>query len=142
MDPSPELPLPPSLAAFAQRHRLGAEGRRADGGLSLAVDRRFRVRLSPAPHNRVALSARLMALGGPGDAQTQAMIERLAKAAAGLLARHASTLCIDARQQALQLQQFVPAGAGADAVEDALADFSNAMAFWSRLCRGEQAPAP
>lgn len=129
--------LPPVLRALAHRHGMSPGAVRSDGSLSLTIDQRYRIRLRPAPHNRVALSSPLLTLPPPDDPRCDQAIQRLLKIAAGMLREHASTLCLDARQQSLQLQQMVPASADAAAMEEALADFSNALAFWTKLCRAE-----
>ena len=131
----PFAALPPVLRALAHRHGMAPGAVRSDGSLSLTIDQRYRLRLKPAPHNRVALSAPLLTLPEHDDPRTEQTIQRLLQLAAGMLREHASTLCLDARQQSLQLQQTIPANADAMAMEEALADFSNALAFWSRLCR-------
>ena len=135
----PFIQMPPAIRAFATRHKLGREALRSDGSLTLTVDRRYRLRMRSAPHSKVALIAKLLTL--PSDSQRKAdeVLARLARTAAGMLQKHASTLCLDARQQSLLLQQTFPANADARAVEEALADFSNALAFWSKLCWSEAA---
>jgi hypothetical protein len=139
MSTTPDLValLPPVIRAFAQRHGIGPQSLRSDGSLTLTVDRRYRVRMRPAPHNRVALVSQLITLPAPPSHDADALIERLMRVGAGLLQKHGSTLCLDARQQALLLQQSLPADADAQMVEDTLADFSNALAFWSRLSWSE-----
>lgn len=133
----PFAALPPVLRSLAHRHGMSPGALRSDGSLSLTIDQRYRVRLRPAPHNRVALSSPLLTLPAADDPRSDEALQRLFKLAAGMLREHASTLCLDARQQSLQLQQTVPANADADVMEDALADFSNALAFWTKLCRAE-----
>lgn len=133
----PFAALPPVLRSLAHRHGMSPSALRSDGSLSLTVDQRYRVRLRPAPHNRVALSSPLLTLPAPDDPRSDQTVLRLLRLAAGLLREHASTLCLDARQQSLQLQQTVPANADDAAMEEALADFSNALAFWTKLCRAE-----
>ncbi len=133
----PFAALPPVLRTLAQRHGMDHSAVRSDGSLSLTIDERYRVRLRAAPHNRVALSSPLLNLPAEDDPRSGEALQRLLKIAAGMLRGHASTLCLDARQQSLQLQQTVPANADAAAMEEALADFSNALAFWCKLCRAE-----
>src|SRR5258706_10194053 len=131
--------LAPVVRAFVQRHRIPAESVRADGRVVLTIDQRYRVHLMAAPNNRVALQSELLALPEHADSRTDDHLLGLAKTAAGLLQRHASTLCIDKKRQALVLQQTLAAGADLAALQDALADFTNALAFWSRICRAETA---
>ncbi len=139
MSSTPDLValLPPAIRAFAQRHGIGPQSLRSDGSLTLTVDRRYRVRMRPAPHNRVALVAQLIALPTPPSRDADAILERLTRVGAGMLQKYGSTLCLDARQQALLLQQSLPADADLQSVEDTMADFSNALAFWSKLSWSE-----
>ena len=138
-DSSSLAALPPVVRAFIQRHRIPVHSVRADGRVVLSVDQRYRVHVLPAPHNRVALQSELLPLPEHPDRHTDDIMLRLAKTACGLLQRHASTLAIDRKRQALVLQQTLAAGADLQALQDALADFSNALAFWSRICRTETA---
>jgi len=131
--------LPAVVRAFVQSHRIPAESVRSDGRVVLTIDQRYRVNLAPAPHHRVALQSELLALPESTYARTDEVLLRLTGIAAGTLQRHASTLCIDRKRQALMLQQLIAAGADLPALEDALADFVNALAFWSQLCRSEAA---
>jgi len=131
--------LAPVVRAFVQHHRIPTDSVRADGRLVLTIDQRYRVHVLAAPHNRVALQSELLPLPEHADSRTDDILLRLAKTAAGLLQQHASTLCIDRKRQALVLQHTVAAGADVQALQDALADFSNVLAFWSRLCRTEAA---
>jgi hypothetical protein len=130
--------LPPVVRAFVQRHAIPPEAVRAAGRLVITVDRRYRVHVMPAPHNRVALQAELLPLSDP-TAHSDDTLMRLAQAACGLLQMHASTPCIDAKRQALVLQQTFDAGGELSSFEDALADFANALAFWRRICERETA---
>lgn len=130
----------PVVRAFVERQRIPREALRSDGRLVLTIDRRWRVHIVSAPHHRVALQAELMGLPDRGDRRLDDLLLRLATAAAGLMQQHASTLCIDRSRQALVLQQQLPADADPRRLREALADFANALAFWSRLCAGESQP--
>jgi len=133
---SPQLAaLTPVVRAFVQSHRIPSDAIRSEGRVVLTVDQHWRVHLIPAPHHRVALQSELLALPEQADKRTDDALVRICKAAAGLMQDHASTLAIDARRRALVLQHQVPAGADLRVLEDALADFTNALAFFSRLCR-------
>jgi hypothetical protein len=132
--------LHPTVKAFAEKHGLGAAAVRSDGRLTLTLDRKYRVHLQGAPHNRVALTAQLMALPAAStDPKPAQALERLLKTGAGLLQQHAATLCLDPRQQALLLQQQLPANADVAAVEKGVAEFTNALAFWSKVSAAEAA---
>jgi hypothetical protein len=138
-DPASLAALAPVVRAFVQRHHIPTDSVRADGRVVLTIDQRYRVHLMPAPHNRAALQSELLPLPEQAERRTDDLLLRLTKTAAGLLQRHPSTLAIDNKRQALVLQQTVAAGADLQALQDALADFANALAFWSRLCRKEAA---
>lgn len=138
-DTPPLAALPPVVRAFVQSHRIPADAIRSEGRVVLTVDDRWRVNLMPAPQQRVALQSELIAVPQPADRRTDDALFRLCRTAAGMAKDHASTLCIDTRRQALVLQQLVSQNADQRTLEDALADFVNALSFWSRLCRAEMA---
>lgn len=129
--------LAPVVRAFVDNHRIPRDALRPDGRLVLTIDERWRVHLLPAPHQRVALQSDLLALPEQPERHTDDLLARLGRMAAGLLQRHASTLCIDVQRNCLLLQQSVPASCELAALEDALADFCNALTFWSRQCRSD-----
>ncbi|MGE0329480.1 MAG: CesT family type III secretion system chaperone [Ramlibacter sp.] len=138
-DETPLATLPPAVRAFVQSHRLPSDAVRPEGRVVLNIDQRWRVHLVSTAHMRVALQCELMALPEPTDRRTDDALLRLAKVAANLLQRRASSLAIDPRRRALVLQQLVSASATLADLEEALADFSNALEFWSRMCRNEPA---
>jgi len=129
--------LPPAVQSFVRSHRIPADAVRAEGRVVLTVDQRWRVHVVAGPHHRVVLQSELLGTPEPPERRLGDLLLRLCKAAAGLLQEHASTLCIDPQRQALVLQQTLESGADQAALEDALADFTNALAFWSDLCRSE-----
>lgn len=131
--------LPPVVRAFVQTHRIPADAVRSEGRVVLTLDQRWRVHLLPAPQQRVALQAELMTVPEAPDKRTDEALFRLCRTAAALLKEHASTLCVDTRRQALVLQQMVPQAGNVASLEEALADFVNALSFWTRLCRAETA---
>lgn len=139
MSADPIAALPAAVRAFASRHGIGPDAVRSDGRLTLTVDKRYRIHLQASTHNRVALVSQLMTLPAPGRPSADQVLERLLKAATGLMREHPSGLCIDPKLQSVLLQQTLPADADAGAVEKAIADFSNALAFWSPLCAAESA---
>ncbi|WP_374608959.1 CesT family type III secretion system chaperone [Diaphorobacter nitroreducens] len=132
--------LPPVVRAFVQTHSLPAEAVRREGRVVLTLDQRWRVHLLPAPQQRVALQAELIAVPEVPDRRTDDALARLCRTAAALLKEHAATLCIDTRRQALVLQQLVPQAGDVGVLEQALGDFVNALSFWSHLCRAELNP--
>ena len=131
--------VPPVVRAFVHRHGIPSDSVRSDGRVVLTMDQHYRVQLMPAPHHRVALQHELLALPDQPTRGMDDVLLRLTQAAAGLLQQHAGTLCIDKKRQALVLQQTVAAGADLAALETALGEFTNTLAFWSHLCRAETA---
>lgn len=132
-------PLPPALQAYAQRHGLDATAFAREGRLRLRVDARYRVLVYPAADGRLALTARLLDLAEYTEGAAEDLLLRLAALGAGLLRDHACTLCIDAAQRQLQVQQILPAAIDAEGLEAEMADFLNSLAFWSRACDQERA---
>jgi hypothetical protein len=132
-------PTTATLQAFAQRHGLGADAVRGTGRLTLTVDGRYRVHLQPSTHNRLAFTAQLMPWPAVPDTPSDRTMERLLRTASGMLQANASTLCIDEVRHALLLQQCVPVDAPPATLDDALGEFVNALAFWSKLCTAEAA---
>ena len=129
--------LAPVTRAFMQRHGIPPDSIRLDGRLTVTIDGRYAVDLLGAPYNRVALQSELAALSDRPDFRCDAALLRLGSAGAGLLRRHAGTLCIDQKRQALMVQRLLPASASVQALQDALADFANSLAMWTQLCRAE-----
>jgi hypothetical protein len=123
---------------FAERHRLPPDAIRADGEVMLTIDGKYRVRIASAPHQRVALHAKLMSLAGRRADDADETLVELASVGCGLLKDHASTLALDAERDWLVLQQLVPANGDATMLETALADFVNALAFWTKLCAEQE----
>lgn len=134
--------LPPVVRAFVDTHRIPVDAVRDGGRLVLTLDQRWRVHLLPAPLQRVALQAELISVPPAPDRRTDDSLARLCRTACALLKEHASTLCIDTQRQVLVLQQLVPHAGDVAMLEDALADFVNALAFWTHLCRAEAPPLP
>lgn len=131
----------PALAAYATRHRLDPAAFRSDGRITLQFDGRYRIQLRPAADGRIAITARLQDLAGRPAAQVEDALQRLAVFGSGLLREHASSLCIDGADDALMLQQVVPASADADLLEAEIAAFVNALSLWTRVCARELAGA-
>lgn len=128
----------PAILAFMTRRGIPAQDLRSDGRLTLNFDQKYRVHLHSASHNRVALTAQVLSLGGRyHDSVTDEVLERLMGLSAGLLQKHASSLCVDERAKSLLLQQTLPADASAETVETSLADFVNVLPFWSSACANE-----
>ena len=129
---------PAAISAFMSSQGLPASALRADGRLTVVMDGSYRSHLQAAAHDRIAITAQLLPLSAVwNQSALDAVLEPLAQKAAGMLREYASGLCLDERRQALLLQQFVPAGADAAAVQDALAEFTNALAFWRSACAAQ-----
>lgn len=129
-----------AIGAFMTRQNLPAGALRADGRLTLVLDGIYRIHLQPVSHERVAITSPLLSLSGVWHgAGLERVLEALAQKATGMLRLYASGLCLDERRQTLLLQQFVPAAASAAAVEEALAEFTNALAFWRPVCAAQAA---
>lgn len=127
-----------AVRGFMDRQGLGPQELRADGRLSLAIDGRYRVHLHPAAGGRIVLSAQVLDLAGRyGTRDTDAALEHLMHLAAGLMQQYASSLSLDAARQSLLLQQTLGPDTDVAGVENALAEFVNALAFWSRACAAQ-----
>lgn len=125
----------PVVKAFMMEQAIDSTSLRSDGRLTLRLDERYRVHLHAAPHQRVALTCQLVSLSSHWDQPAaQDLLQELCTIAAGMLQKHDSSLCLDERQQALCLQQFVAADAPVQVLQDALARFTNALAFWVPIC--------
>lgn len=126
----------PAVQTFMQMQGLPADSLRSDGRLTVMVDQRYRVHLSPAADGRVVLHAEVAPLdpGAPRGAHAQ-LIERLMKLAQGLLKGHASGLHLSRFGDALGLQQWLPADVSAPQVREAMASFVNDLSFWVRAVK-------
>ncbi|QHE85618.1 CesT family type III secretion system chaperone [Hydrogenophaga sp. BPS33] len=123
----------PAVAAYAARQGLGADAFKADGRLTLRFDDRYRVHMQAAPSGRIAITARLLSLGSLGSKKEDVLMH-LSTLAAGLLRDHGSGLCIDTRDQTLQLQAQLAADTNLERLQAELEDFLNALEFWTRTC--------
>ena len=137
----------PALLAYATRYRIAADNPpRSDARLTVRVDGRWRVHLTGTVEgrtpSRIVLSARLLDLSGQlNQPSTGDLLVRLATLAAGRLKSDASGLSLDIVNQALLLLEVMPASSDLQAVETGLADFVNALAFWSRAIEAEKPPS-
>lgn len=131
--------LPAALRGFAERHRIGDESVHSGKRLTLTIDKRYRVHLQESSHNRVAMTSPLMTMPEPGQSRGDDVLQRLLRTATGMMREHPSTLAIDKTRNAIVLQQTLASDANVETVETALADFTNALAFWSKLCAAESA---
>jgi hypothetical protein len=134
--------LPPVVRTFVQTHRLPAGCVRSGGRAVVVIDRRHRIHLHPAPYDRVALEAEVMALPERNAKRIDEILPALCMKAAGLLVEHGSTLAIDRERNSLVLQQCVGRLAQLRELEDALADFANALGFWREICARDAAQTP
>ena len=123
----------PALRDFMARRHLPASSMRSDGGLSLTIDGRYRVRLRPASDGRLALSARVTPLpDGRDGPETERLLERLMNHGAGLLREYASTLCLDTDDDSLQLQQLLAPDLSGAQIDADVAEFINVLQYWTR----------
>jgi hypothetical protein len=129
--------LVPVVRAFVHTRRLPSSCMRSEGRVVLTVDGRLRVHVNPAPFDRVALQADVVTLLEQDERHMDELLLKLCEQAAGLLLAHGSTLAIDRKREALVLQQSVPRNADLRVLEEALADFANALDFWRSMCRAE-----
>lgn len=129
----------PAVRAYAQRNGIDASAFREDGRITLTIDERYRVQLRAAADGRLALSSLLLDLGQLAGPRVDAILQRLATWAAGMMRDHASALALDEAAQALLLQQELAASSDVAALESELADFVNVLAFWVRTCAREAA---
>lgn len=130
--------VPAALHSFMTRQGLGRQDLRADGRLTLAIDSRYRVHLHPAADQGILISAQVKDLAGHYQASgTEAALLRLMALATGLMTQYASGLSLDRQRQALVLQHRLRSDVDATGIENALGEFVNALAFWSRASAAE-----
>jgi hypothetical protein len=127
----------PAIRAYASSHGVDASSFRQDGRVTLSFDRRYRVQLRPGPDGRVIVSTRLLDLGELSPVTANEVLLRLGMAAGGMLRDHGCGLCIDEQEGSLLLMQLLPASLDLASLEEALAEFVNVQAFWTRLSARE-----
>jgi len=127
-----KVPMHAVLLAYARRHGLEPLQARSDGGLAVVVDGLYRVLLVPAPDGCLAMTSVLLDLGVVRESRRADCLSGLASLAAGLLRDHPSALALDAGGDRLLLQQVRTVLSQPDWLEDELAEFINALAFWRR----------
>lgn len=134
----PRDPQPvPVLKAYMERHGMALSALRPDGSLKLQVDTQYRVELRPVGAGQLAMVSALVRLSGLPAASRDAFLARLLWVSAGLVREHVCGLAIDPSRQRLELQQRLPHRLDVRGLEDALADFVNALAMWCWVCRQE-----
>jgi len=129
-----ESAVAPVIREFMRCYRMPPESLRHDGRLTLRVARRSAIEIVPAPHGRFAIQSQLIALQDHPESITSAALLHVAQVMAGMMQDHASAVCIDPRAGALVLQQTIQADSQLRALQDAVGNFVNALAFWSRYC--------
>lgn len=134
---APNAPrLHPAVQSFMQIQGLPADSLRSDGRLTVVVDQRYRVHLSPAADGRVVLHAEVASLEVSAPrGENERLIERLLKLAQGLLKGHATGLHLSRFGDALGLQQWLPADVSDTQVREAMASFVNDLSFWVRAAK-------
>jgi hypothetical protein len=135
--PSAHPAVHPAVSGYAARHRVDVAEIGGAGRLTLRFDGRYRVQVEPAADGQIALSSRLLDLGERAPDDTQETLQRLAALGAGLLRDHAAGLCIDESRGVVMLQQLLPTDTDLDRLEEEMADYVNALAFWTRACANE-----
>lgn len=118
------------LHAYAQHYGLTSPGSVGSAPVDMTVDGVYRIRLRALSHGGIALSARLRALPEAGPARDD-MLLNVARMACGTMKEHASGCVVDELERAVWLQQTAPAASAQD-IDDAVGDFVNALAFWSK----------
>lgn len=123
----------PALRDFMTRRNLTSESLRSDGSLAFTVDGRYRVRLRPASDGHLALISRICPLpDGREGPESGRLIEKLMNRGAGMLRDYASTLCLDAEDDSLLLQQRLAPTLSGVQVDAEVAEFINVLQFWTR----------
>ena len=135
--PSGWAAAPPVMRDYARRHGLEPVAFRSDGGVTITFDDRYRVQVRPLGEGRQGLSSLLLDLGAEPPARVDELLARLARYAAGALRSDASGLALDASGQLLVLQQSLPPAIDLPRFEIELAEFVNALAFWTRTAAQE-----
>lgn len=121
------------LKEFVRRRGLSIDTLRHKGRLTLTVDGQYRVHLRPDCDGRLVLNARIVTLPGRSDSvESEQWLARKMNAAAGLLREFTSTLCTEPRHGDLLLQQSLPAGLSGEQLEGEVAEFVNALQFWTK----------
>lgn len=120
----------PLIAQYVRRHGV-ADAVKENGQAVLLIDAKYRVTLSSDAAGWLVLLSRLAPLPDRTEARQRLCID-VALQATGLLSTYASTCVVDSEDSALWLQQTVPPGSTAVEVDDALADFVNALEVWMR----------
>ncbi len=96
----------------------------------MQVDDRYRLRLRALPEGGIVIVSRLQTLPDPGNDRDK-LILRVAQMALGMMKEHASTCVVDERERAIWLQQTVATNSTHE-IDEAIGDFVNALAFWSK----------
>lgn len=124
----------PLINAYVARHRLPPETLRADGRATLVVDDRWRVHLQRGDAGWMAITARLCALPPAGIARDDFLLH-VGRMAGGMASKYASTCSIDPKEEGMWLQQSVRPDSHDIEVDEALAEFLNALSFWTSAVR-------
>ena len=118
---------------FMARRNIPPQAIRPDGRLTLVIDGKLRIHLSPDSSGRLTLSANVMPLPGEqDDSATSQLVERLMDRGTGLLRDYASSLCIDPHAGMLQLRQSLGQDLTGIELDAEIGEFTNALNFWVR----------
>ncbi len=99
--------------------------------MQLLVDDRYQLRLRALPGEGIMVSAYLRSLPEAGKARDD-LLQAFAKLACGTMKDQATTCSVDARERAIWLQLPAPVQSLQD-IDDAVGDFVNSLAFWSKV---------
>lgn len=128
----------PALQAYVSRHALDASAFRSDGSLSLLFDDRYPVSLRPLSGERFAMLSPLLYLDGLTESTRDELLVRVMRYAAATVRDHACALVIEPSPLRLLLQGVcVLLEGGVSRLEEELAEFVDALAFWHAVCRKE-----
>ena len=123
----------PQIEAFMRRQGLDVQALRRDGRLVFTVDDRHRVHLERAAQGALVVHSRVMDLP-TSPADRAVLIDRVLNRSAALLQGHGSTLSIDEREDALCLQQHIPADQqDAQTIDRVVGDFVNVLQYWKTI---------
>lgn len=134
----PRSNVHPLVTNFVARNKIDPQSLRSNGSVTILIDGRHRITLNSSNFNRVVLAVQLRALDGRFETtSTDEFLQRLMQLGAGMLQQSGATLCLDARREALMLQQALPPDADIAALEAAIAELSHILPFWTKMCSQE-----
>ena len=118
------------LHAYAQQLGISADDRSVNEPLDMQVDDRYRLRLRGLPQGGIVIVSRLRSLPDE-EFDRDELLLRVSQMALGMMKEHASTCVVDSSERAIWLQQTIATNSTHD-VDEAVGEFVNALAFWSK----------